>query len=348
MDKNTLTELIIKLACCPGASGDESRTAELCLDIMKKYTDRAQIKNGNVLAHFGVRSDKKPHVLIDAHLDRVGLIAAYITEDGFVKADCLGGLDRRLFPAQRVMLHGTEDIPGVICTLPPHLKKDSKVMDKDQIYIDTMLSPESVKKLIRPGDTITFDTPCRELIPDSGRICGAALDDRCGIAAVIEAIDSLEGEYDSLPYSFTVMFSAQEELGERGACIGAFEVDPDISVAVDVSFAMSIGEDPKKCGELSKGCMIGFSPSLDRRLSKQFAACAEKKCIPYAYEVMNGTTGTNADRFSVNRCGSRAVTLSIPLRYMHTPSEVIDICDVISTARLISEFLKEDKAYECE
>lgn len=341
MDKKELTELVIKLADCRGVSGDEDAAAQLCLSIMKKYTENAVIKNGNVLAHFGLRSDKKPHVLIDAHLDRVGLIAAYITEDGFVKADCIGGLDRRLFPAQRVIIHGEEDICGVICTLPPHLKKDSTVMEKDQIYIDPMLSPENVKRLIRPGDTVSFDSPCRELIPDSGRICGAALDDRCGIAAIIKAVDSLDGNYDSLPCTFTVMFSAQEELGERGACIGAFEVDPDISIAVDVSFAMSIGENPKKCGELSKGCMIGFAPSLDRELSRWFTDYAEKNDIPYRYEVMNGTTGTNADRFSVNRCGSKAVTLSIPLRYMHTPAEVIDISDVMGTAQLISAFLKE-------
>lgn len=341
MDKKELTELVIRLADCRGVSGDEEAAAQLCLSIMKKYTENAVIKNGNMLAHFGLRSDKKPHVLIDAHLDRVGLIAAYITEDGFVKADCIGGLDRRIFPAQRVVLHGEEDIPGVICTLPPHLKKDCTVMEKDQIYIDPMLSSENVKRLIRPGDTVSFDSPCRELIPGSGRICGAALDDRCGIAAIIKAVDSLDGKYDTLPYTFTVMFSAQEELGERGACIGAFEVNPDISIAVDVSFAMSIGENPKKCGELSKGCMTGFAPSLDRGLSRWFADYAEKNDIPYSYEVMNGTTGTNADRFSVNRCGSKAVTLSIPLRYMHTPSEVIDISDVMGTARLIAAFLKE-------
>lgn len=341
MDKKELSALIKQIADCRGVSGSEEPVAQLCRDIMSRYTCNAEIKNGNVLAHFGSRSPEKPHVLIDAHLDRVGLIATYITEEGFVKADCLGGLDRRIFPAQRVIIHGEEDICGVICTLPPHLKKDSSVMDKDQIYIDTMLSPARARKLIHPGDGISFDSPCHELIPDSGRICGAALDDRCGIACIIAAVDALDGKYDELPFTFTVMFSTQEELGERGACIGAFEVDPDISIAVDVSFAMSMGENPRKCGEMAKGCMIGYAPSLDRRLSKWFTEYAEKNNIPFQYEVMNGTTGTNADRFSVNRCGSRAVTLSIPLRYMHTPAEVIDAEDVILTAKLITAFLKE-------
>lgn len=339
MERKALTELTMRLADSVGVSGNEYRTAQLCLDIMKKHTENAEIKNGNVLAHFGKRTADKPHVLIDAHLDRVGLIVTHITDDGFVKADCIGGLDRRLFPAQRVVIHGSKDISGVICTLPPHLKKDSSVMDKDQIYIDTLMNPEDVNKMIAPGDMISFDSPCTALLGD--RICGAGLDDRCGAAAIIQAIELLCGDYDNLPYTFTVMFSAQEELGERGACIGAFEVNPDISIAVDVSFALSSGENPRKCGEMAKGCMIGIAPSLDRELSSWFASYAKSHDIPYQTEVMNGTTGTNADRFSVSRCGSKAVTLSIPLRYMHTPAEIIDIKDAELTAELIAAFLKE-------
>ena len=338
MNRKELAELIIRIADSEGVSGNETETALLCKSELLRYTNKAEIKNGNVIAHFGERSEKKPHVLLDAHLDRVGMIVTSITEEGFVKADCIGGLDRRIFPAQRVMIHGKENIEGVICTLPPHLKKDSSVMEKDQIYIDPISDREIVSEKISLGDPISFDSPCTELL--NGRICGAGLDDRCGIAAILKAVDSLNGEYDSLPYTFTVMFSAQEELGERGACIGAFDIDPDISIAVDVSFALCGGEDPKKCGEFAKGCMIGIAPSLDRGLSKWFINHAKANESPYQLEVMNGTTGTNADRFSVNKRGSKAVTLSIPLRYMHTPAEVIDIADCENTAELIAAFLK--------
>lgn len=338
MDRKELTALIIRLADSSGVSGNESDTALLCLEEMKKYTDRALIKMGNVIAHFGERTADKPHVLIDAHLDRVGLIVTSITDEGFIKADCIGGLDRRIFPAQRVIIHGKEDISGVICTLPPHLKKDSSVMDKDQIFIDPISGKDNIGDIISLGDFISFDSPCTELL--NGRICGGGLDDRCGIAVIMKAIDSLGGDYDKLPYSFTVMFSAQEELGERGACIGAFDIMPDISIAVDVSFALCGGENPRKCGELSKGCMIGIAPSLDRGLSDWFIDHSKKNNIPYQVEVMNGTTGTNADRFSVTGGGSRAVTLSVPLRYMHTPAEVIDVSDCELTASLIADFLK--------
>ena len=136
------------------------------------------------------------------------------------------------------------------------------------------------------------------------------------------------------------MFSAQEEVGERGAKIGAFDIEPDIAIAVDVSFALTADDSEVKCGKLGGGCMIGYSPVLDRELSQTFKEIAEKRGLTYQIEVMSGTTGTNADRFSVNKGGARAVTLSIPLKYMHTPSEVIMLEDVRHTGELLAEFLR--------
>ena len=138
-----------------------------------------------------------------------------------------------------------------------------------------------------------------------------------------------------------MIFSAQEELGERGAKIGAFDLDPEIALAVDVSFAYAIGEDEKKCGYLGKGPMIGISPSLSREISDELIDTAKTAGIPYQLEIMNGLTSTNADRYSVNRCGAKACTISIPLRNMHTPAEVIDLNDVKQTAELIAAFIKE-------
>lgn len=342
MDKKELTELIMKLADIDGVSGNEAAAARYCGDILIKYTENVEYRGGSVLAHFGRRSEGKPHLLIDAHIDRVGLIVTHNEGQGFVKADCIGGLDRRIFPAQRVKLHANsgENIPGVICTLPPHLSGEAKVMGKDGIYIDVMADSETADGIC-PGDIVSFDSPCCQL--SGGRICGGGLDDRCGCASIIAAADMINescgGNYDSLPCSFTLLFSEQEEVGERGACTAAFEVDPDIAIAVDVSFAMSTGEDAKKCGELGKGCMIGISPSLDRGLSEGFIKISEEIGLPYQREVMSGETGTNADRFSVNRRGARAVTLSIPLRYMHTPAEVIDVSDCENTARLIAAYV---------
>ncbi len=121
MNREKLGSLIKEISDLRGVSGDEAYAAGECAAVLKNYTDNVEIKGGNVFAHFGKRCEGKPHVLIDAHIDRVGMIVTH-SEKGFAKADCIGGLDRRIFPAQRVTVHGEKgDIPGVICTLPPHL-----------------------------------------------------------------------------------------------------------------------------------------------------------------------------------------------------------------------------------
>ena len=163
------------------------------------------------------------------------------------------------------------------------------------------------------------------------------MDDRSGIAAILYTLKLLKDRETA--YNVTVVFSAQEELGERGAKIGAYSLATDIAIAVDVSFAYADGEDRKKCGLLGKGAMIGIAPSLSREISDGLVRAAESAGLPYQIEVMNGLTSTNADQYSVSRCGAKACTLSIPLRNMHTPVEVIDISDVRNTAEILAEFI---------
>ncbi len=138
----------------------------------------------------------------------------------------------------------------------------------------------------------------------------------------------------------SILFSTQEELGERGAKIGAYTLNPDIAIAVDVTFALGHNDDPVKCGRLGGGPMIGISPSLSREVSDALIKTAKDAQIPWQPEVMAGTTGTNADQFSVTRGGIRSGTVSIPLRYMHTPSELIQISDVKQTGELLAAYLR--------
>lgn len=332
-----LEKTIMSLADAAGVSGDEGEAAELAFSLMKNYTDHCEIKNGNVIGHLGKRG-KKPHILIDAHIDRIGLVVTHITDDGFLKVSGVGGIDRRLLHAQQVKILGRETVCGVICSMPPHLEKDSSIVpEMDSICIDTGMTKEQAEKLIFPGDKIVYSVHCGKLLGD--RIAGAALDDRCGVSAILRALDILNGT--DLDCEITVLFSAQEEVGERGAKIAAYEIDPDIALAVDVSFALTADDSEVKCGTIGGGCMIGFSPVLDRELSERLVGIAEKNNIPYQREVMSGSTGTNADRFSVNRGGVKAATLSIPLKYMHTPVEVISSSDVENTAQLIAAYVKE-------
>jgi endoglucanase len=321
-----------------GAAGNEENAAAVALEMLKEYCPDAHISNGNVTGTFGEKNENLPLILLDAHIDQIGMIVSYITDEGFVKFSNLGGIDRRLLPAQQVVIHGKEDIKAVICSVPPHLSgNDKDVPSFDDFAADTGMSRSELEKIVSAGDTVTFDVKCRELL--GGRITGGAFDDRCGIAAILYALELLKD--CRTRFNIAVMFSVQEELGERGAKTGAFEINPDIALAVDVSFGYVQGETEYKCGHLGNGAMIGIAPSLSRRISDGLIETAEKCHIPYQIEVMNGLTSTNADRFAVNREGAETCTVSIPLRYMHTPVEVIDIEDVKLTGELIAEFVKE-------
>ena len=331
---------VVSLSEISGTSGSESKAAQLALGMLREYCPDAEIINGNVTGKFGTHKEGLPSLLLDAHIDQIGFAVTYITDDGFIKVGNIGGIDRRLLPAQPVVVHGSRDIKGVICSVPPHLTSGgSEVLEMDDVAIDTGLTKEELEKLVSLGGTVTFDVTCRDLI--GSRITGGALDDRCGVASILYALELLKGS--DLAYNVTVLFSTQEEVGERGAKIGAFEIDPDIALAVDVSFAYAIGEEESKCGYLGKGPMIGISPSLSREISDELINTAKSADIPYQIEVMSGLTGTNADRFSVNRCGAKACTVSIPLRNMHTPVEVIDLNDVELTAKLLAAYIRGDK-----
>ena len=328
-----IKETIFKLCELDGASGDEASVCGYAEKLLRKYTDNVVNKNGGVTAYIGRHDGSRPVVVLDAHIDQIGFIVTSV-ENGFAKAACLGGIDTRLLSAQRVTVHGRSDIHGVIVSIPPHLKGESaKVPDKSEIYIDISGRDSEVSA----GDSVTFEvSPC-EL--SDNVITAGALDDRCGMAAVLYALEKLD--INALEYDIAAVFSSQEEIGERGAAMCAYDVNADIVIAVDVSFAYSEGENKTKCGELGKGCMIGISPSLDRELSRKLISIAEKENIPYQKEIMSGTTGTNADKYTVAQGGAAGATLSIPIRYMHTPAEVCDLNDVVSTGKLIAEFLKE-------
>ena len=333
-----IKETVIALSEVSGTSGSEENAAELALSMLREFAPDAAIINGNVIGHFGVHTDGLPSLVLDAHIDQIGFVVTFITDEGFVKVGSVGGIDRRLLPAQPVVIHGKKDVKGVICSVPPHLSHgSSEVLAMDDVAIDTGMSKEELEQLILAGDPITFDVTCRQLL--GSRITGGALDDRCGIACILRALELLSNAKTA--YNVTVIFSTQEEVGERGAKIGAFTVSPDIALAVDVSFAYAIGENERNCGYLGKGPMIGISPSLSREISNKLINVAKNSSIPYQLEVMSGLTSTNADRYSVNREGAKTCTVSIPLRNMHTPVEVIDLSDVETTAQLLAAFIKE-------
>lgn len=332
-------ELLSSLTQVGGVSGDEFAASNLAASYISEYAQSVEVDNmGNVIAKISTASYGQKTILLDAHIDRIGFVVTGITDNGFLRIAACGGVDKKVLPAQRVCVMGSQTIYGVITATPPHLQSaddKDKVTQIDDLFIDVGLSKEQVESVVSLGDRAIV------LIEDAcllnGRYCSGAVDDRAGVVSIIKAVEMLSKK--QLNCGLTVLFSAQEETGERGAKAAATKLYYDEFIAVDVSFAHTPDAKKHKCGEMSKGAMIGVAPTLTNALSKQLVSIAQKKRIPYQLEVMSGDTGTNADQLSVANGGAISGLISIPLRYMHTPTEVIDIADVESVAKLIKEYI---------
>lgn len=327
-------ELLKELTQTVGVSGCEENIAALLKKKLSLYGDVTVDSMNNVFCTFG----EGYHFLLDAHLDEIGLIVTDITDDGFIKFSNCGGIDARPLPAMEVSVWGREEVKGVISTLPPHLQSASdekKIPKLSELAIDTGLTKDKLEKLVALGDRITFKRNFTPLL--NGLVSASCLDDRSGVAAILMCLDELK----NLGCKVTVMFSSQEEVGTRGAKVGPYAKSVDEAISVDVSFAFTPGCDKSECGELSKGAMIGFSPILDKEISRKLVDAAEKNSIPYQCEIMSGRTGTNADVISISEKGIKTALISIPEKYMHQRVEVVNTADVESVSRLICAYIKE-------
>lgn len=333
MDIKSTLKLLTEKA---GVSGDEREAAEIAAALLREYAENVEIDPfGNVTGFVKSDNPEAETLLLDAHIDRIGMIVTYIDDKGFVKVGACGGLDMRIMLAQSVTIHGRRDVIGVICTLPPHVSSDhSKVAEIGELAIDIGMTKEQAEQCISLGDMITVNSGFRELSGEA--VSAPAIDDRSGVCAILAALDMLRSR--RLRCNLAVCFSAQEETGERGAKQAAFRIQPDESIAVDVSFGRTPDSEPQNTAELGSGVMIGFSAALDRGMSERLREIAKRKDIPFSSEVMPSSTGTNADSIAVSGRGVKCCTLSIPIRYMHTPIETLDLRDIVSTARLICEY----------
>ena len=338
MNNNQNVSSFLKVLCSAnGTSGDETDVANTAAKMLKKYMNVEISPLGSVIGTLG---GSGVHILLDAHIDQIGLVVTSIDETGFLKVAKCGGADVRVLAASDVTVHGKEDIFGVVISTPPHLaskEDEGKVKGFDEIAIDIGLSKEEAEKIVSPGDRITFNGSFDELL--GGRFASPCIDDRAGAAAILRALELLDGKKGNA--KITVMFSTQEETGGSGAMTGAFSVQADEAIAVDVSFASAPNVSSEKYASLGKGTMIGYAPSLDFEMSKKLKLLAEENEIPFQTEVMGGRTGTNCDEIQNSGRGCRTALLSIPIRNMHTAVEVCDEADIENTARLIAAYIAE-------
>lgn len=316
-----------------GVSGDEFSASERAAKLLSEYAEDVSVDSfGNVTGYVRCGSRNAKTLLLDAHIDRVGLIVTYIDDNGFLSVGACGSPDIKTYLAQSVTVHGKRAVGGVVSTLPPHVSGDRKAPEIGDISIDIGMTREQAEKVVSPGDRITVNSRFRELC---GLISAPAIDDRSGVCAVLEALDMLKGRSK---YDLAVCFSAQEETGARGAKQAAFRIQPDEALVVDVSFGNTPDSDPEETAPLGSGVMIGFSPCLDKEMSNALTELAEREKIPYTREVMPSSTGTDADAIAVTGKGVKCCTLSFPIRYMHTAVETVDPKDITAAARLIAAY----------
>ena len=338
MTEYTEVSALLKGLCsAKGVSGAENEAAAVAAEMLEKYMPAGIDNLGSVTGSMG---DGDVHILLDAHLDQIGLVVTAIDETGFLKVAKCGGADIRVLAAAEVTVHGKEPLFGVITSTPPHLSKPEdtdKAKGFDEIAVDIGMKKEQAEKLVSPGDRITFNGEYLELL--GNKISSPSIDDRAGIAAVLRCLELIKNK--KLNCKISVLFSAQEETGGSGAQAGAFAAEADEAIAVDVSFAKAPGVSDDKYAVLGEGTMIGFGPSLDYDMSRKLSAIAENKGILNQPEVMGGKTGTNCDEIQIAGKGVKTALLSIPLRNMHTAVEVCDLADIENTARLMAEYIIE-------
>ena len=327
-----LNKLITELSAASGI-GHISEVKEVAKNYLSKFSKITDTEN-YLLAEIG---KGEAALMLEAHSDEVGMIVTDVSDDGFLTVTNVGSIDTRFLPSMPVKIFGKEIVKGVFTSVPPHLKKDNAVPSFDLCKIDT--GRKDIKDIVSLGDYVLFDYCPTNLL--NGKITSKALDNRTGMAAVIAAGEKIS--QINLPFKVCLLFPSGEELGLRGARVGAFESDAKKCIVVDVSFGDCPDVSPAKTRKLGSGAMIGISPILDRGIYKKLEAVAKQKDIPYTLEIMGGATSTDADVISITKSGVPTGLISIPLRNMHTPCEVVSVSDVEAVANLLVEYAKEEE-----
>ncbi len=334
-----LGEALDKLSNACGVTGREDEVRELLKTLLKPHVDKVrEDKLGNVIGVKKGKKNKTPKVMLAAHMDEIGLIVKNITKNGFLQFAKLGGIDDRVLVAQRVIVHTAKaKKPGIIGSRPPHIMKDEekkKAIKADALFIDVgASSKKAVQKMgVKIGDVISFDTKFEKISRDI--VVGKAFDDRVGCCLLVEVMKQLR-EVDCTVYA---VGTVQEEVGLRGACVSAFHIYPDLALAFDVTVAGGVPgvkevEAPVK---MRDGPVIGVMDAgliTHPRVLSLLVDSAEENKITYQLET--GLAGsTDAARIALTREGVPCGVLSIPTRYIHSPSSMLSLSDVEKAAKL--------------
>ena len=327
----------IERLCGSGApSGFEGHAAAVARELLEPLMDQVWTDRlGNVI---GARRCGRPgakKLLLDAHLDEVGMVVTG-HKDGFLRF-AANGVDVRMLPGRELTILTDPPVLGVVACLPPHvlLAEDrEKAPELKDLLIDVGLGQEEAQRRIPVGTPVVYRSGFARL--GERQVCAKALDDRACFAALLRAAELLRDE--ALDVDLYILGSVCEEVGGVGARVGAQALAPDFCVAVDVTHGRTLDSSKDESFAMGGGPAVGLGPNCARWMVRRLLDKAAALDMAVQKEVMEGSTGTNGWEMQIANEGIATAVLSIPLKYMHTPVEVVELGDVEDTARLLAAF----------
>lgn len=334
------TLLFLKtLLTTSGLSGFEAPVREIIKSKWEQHTDEIHVSRLGSLhgLRCGTAEQPRNSILLAAHMDAIGLMVTGIVE-GYLRVAEIGGIDARVLPGHAVTVHGRQELKGVIVSPNSNLLPDTligKALPLEYTLVDVGLSPEFIKENVRVGDLISFGQP--PVTMGNDHLAGHSLDNRASIAALTEILSLLNGR--QFEWDVWAVATVQEEETFAGAYTSTFELRPSIAVAIDVTHGAGPGVPEHKTTPFGEGPVLGWGPNIHPALQKAMKELAEELEIPHEIEPLPRHSGTDAYAMQVTAAGIPTMVLSIPLRYMHTPVEMISIKDVERCSRLLAEFI---------
>jgi len=333
--------LLEDLLRAPAPSGYEGPAS----DVWREAASFASLSTdalGSSVARIGAEG-AAPLLAVVGHIDEIGLVITHVDEKGFVYFAAIGGWDAQILIGQRVQVQSkTGAVPGVIGRKPIHLLKEEqrkKVVELRDMHIDIgAADEEQALDRVRVGDPVVIAADPVRLAGE--RLISRSLDNRLGAYVALEALRRVHerGDFEG---QMAAVAAVQEEIGSKGAATTAFSLQPDLALAIDVTHATDApGIEEKELGRhpLGSGPVIGRGSTLSPRIFELLSETAERLDAPHSIEASGRATWTDADAIQISRAGIPAGLISIPLRYMHSPVELVDLADVEATIELVASF----------
>ena len=319
---------------------DEVTTSRIgSLHGLKKGTSPGLSTGSGKGAALSKSKGKRPAIMIATHMDAIGMMVSSI-EDGFLHITDIGGIDVRVLPGAQVTVHASsgEELPAVIAMPPARFlpeNEGSGVVDIKHLLVDTGLTQRETEKKVRVGDLVSFANEPMELAGDV--ISGHTLDNRASVAALTVCLEELQGK--SHVWDVWAVATVQEETNYLGGYTSAFQLRPDIAIAVDATFAKGPGANGWQTHPMGKGVGLCIGPNMHPFLHTKLKEVADKFEIPWFLDVTPSDSGTDAFPMQTTLEGIPTALIEYPLRYMHTTVEAVSIKDIQRAGRLLAEFI---------